>query len=212
MSHSTLRRLVAGVLTGLALVGLGGHLAVAQSATGSATLSPVRALGKDLFNYLRDPGSATFGPVEVLGDELSYVDLGVGAFNIQGHRDSTTSPEANIEFRYGKKLFFIGPMVGILATENGGVFGYGGFYSDIALYKHVVITPVAALGGYHRGGGIDLGETFQFRLSATIAYEFNDRSRLGVKFAHISNAGIGSHNPGDNELLLTYALPLHLSF
>jgi hypothetical protein len=170
-----------------AFIGFSAHMAVAQS----------------------DP--ASLGPIKVLGDEPSYLDFGGGAFNIQGHRQSDTTGVGDIELHYGRKLFFLAPAVGLLADTKGGVFGYGGIYSDIA-YGRIVITPLAAIGGYHRGGSIDLGGTFQFRLSMTGAYEFDDGSRLGVRFAHTSNAGTNKRNPGENELLLTYAVPLRLPF
>jgi hypothetical protein len=148
--------------------------------------------------------------LKIVGDEASRLDFGAGAFNIQGHQ-TDPNPEGRVEFRYGGKLFYVGPALGVLADTKGALFGYGGVYSDIA-YGHFVITPLAAIGGYHRGASEDLGETFQFRLSMNVAYELNDGSRLGVQFAHISNAGIADHNPGDNELLATYAIPLNLPF
>ncbi|HJT06016.1 MAG TPA: acyloxyacyl hydrolase, partial [Stellaceae bacterium] len=80
-------------------------------------------------------------------------------------------------------------------------------YADVRL-GNLVITPFGGLGGYHRGDGEHLGGTFQFRLSLAVAYEFANRSRLGVQYAHISNARIHDINPGDNELLVTYSLPL----
>jgi hypothetical protein len=115
--------------------------------------------------------------------------------------------EGRIEFRYGQKFLHIGPAVGVLANNKGGAFGYGGIYSDIK-YGDFVVTPLGAIGGYHRGGSEDLGGTFQFRLSLNVAYELSGQSRLGVQFAHISNAGIQSRNPGDNEVLATYAIPI----
>ena len=72
------------------------------------------------------------------------------------------------------------------------------------------MTPVGAVGGYRRSGGEDLGSTFQFRASVELSYQFDNQSRVGVQVAHISNAGTSSRNPGPNELLLTYAIPLHL--
>jgi lipid A 3-O-deacylase len=60
---------------------------------------------------------------------------------------------------------------------------------------------------YRRGSGEDLGGVFQFRLSANLAYQFHGGWRLGVHFAHISNAGIYARDPGDDELLLTVKTP-----
>jgi lipid A 3-O-deacylase len=151
------------------------------------------------------------GPVRLAGDGPSYLDLGAGAFDLQGHPETGTLAEGKVEFRYGKKLFYIGPAIGLLANTKGGVFGYAGFYADFALGPFV-LTPLAAVGGYHQGGSEDLGEVFQFRTGGTVSYQFDNQSRLGVQFAHISNAGLSSHNPGENELLLTYAIPLHLPF
>ena len=144
---------------------------------------------------------------QLLGDEPSYLDLGVGAFDIQGHRESPTTFEGRVEFRYGQKLFFIGPTAGVLANAQGGIFGYAGFYADIAWWR-LVLTPLAAMGAYHRGGSEDLGGVFQFRIGAKLAYEFDNNQRLGAEFVHISNAGIHKRNPGDNEILATYAFPL----
>jgi hypothetical protein len=152
------------------------------------------------------PSGLGLGPVTLLGDEPSYLDLGAGAFNIQDHVKDP-SGEGRLEFRFGGKLFYIGPAVGVLANTQGGVFGYAGLYSDLAVGR-VVFTPLAAVGGYRRGASEDLGETFQFRLSGAVAYQFDSQARAGIQFAHISNAGIATHNPGDNELLVTYSLPL----
>jgi len=149
----------------------------------------------------------SLGPVQVAGDEASYLDLGAGAFNIQATHQAPSTAEGRVEFRYGKKLFYIGPALGLLANRQGGVFGYGGVYADLRLGP-VVMTPLGAIGGYRRGGSEDLGGVFQFRLSVTMSYEFGNRSRIGVQYAHISNADVYTVNPGENELLLTFALPL----
>lgn len=148
------------------------------------------------------------GPVQVAGDEASYLDLGAGAFDIQG---ASTSAEGRVEFRYGRKLFFIGPAIGMLANTRGGIFGYGGIYADLK-FSQVVATPLIAVGGYRRGGSEDLGANFLGRFSVALSYELSNQSHIGVQFAHVSNAGTGKRNvnPGDNELLLTYAVPLRL--
>ncbi|ADJ28869.1 acyloxyacyl hydrolase [Nitrosococcus watsonii] len=150
------------------------------------------------------PAAFKIGNVEFLADEPSYLDFGAGAFDIV---HSEISAAGYIEYRYGKKLSFIGPVMGIMANTDGGVFGYGGIYTNIK-YRRLVATPFFTVGGYHQGGSKDLGGTFQFRSGITFAYQFDKGSRLGVRFAHISNASIHDNNPGENELLLTYSLPL----
>lgn len=72
------------------------------------------------------------------------------------------------------------------------------------------MTPSVAAGPYLRGGGRDLGHVFEIRSGLEIAYRFNDRSRLGLLFYHISNAGLGDDkNPGAEALGLTYSIPLN---
>lgn len=150
------------------------------------------------------PAAFKADDIGFLADEPSYLDFGAGAFDID-HPD--LSAAGYIEYRYGKKLFFIGPLMGIMANTDGGVFGYGGIYADIK-YRKLVTTPFFTVGGYHQGGSKDLRNTFQFRSGIALAYQFDKGSRLGVRFAHISDAGITDKNPGENELLLTYSLPL----
>ncbi|MEB8520340.1 acyloxyacyl hydrolase, partial [Acidithiobacillus ferriphilus] len=64
------------------------------------------------------------------------------------------------------------------------------------------------MGGYNQGRGKYLDGTFQFRLELSLAYQFANQSRLGIKIAHISNAYIANEDPGEDDVLLTYALPL----
>jgi len=156
-------------------------------------------------------GGLVAGPVqaqvEVLGDGPSHVDFGVGVFNLGRDHGDPTSGMGRLEFRLGEKFFRIGPMAGVMANGRGGVYGYGGLYADIAIDR-LILTPTAAIGGYSRGSSKDLGGGFQFRLGAELAYRFDNDIRLGVGFAHISNAGIHDRNPGENELMVTLAIPV----
>jgi lipid A 3-O-deacylase len=184
MKLSIYLRCGAGVLTSIALIGLANAEPLAQGPS--------------------NPGERG---LQLLGDEPSYLDFGVGVFNNQGHNRSPATAEGRVEFRFAEKLLYFGPAAGLLVNTRGGVFGYAGIYTDI-VWGRFVLTPFGGLGFYDRGSGEDLGGAFQFRLSANLAYEFDGGSRLGAQFAHISNAGIHARNPGDDELLLTFALPL----
>ena len=187
LTFRALLHCAAGALLVVLLYGISNRSALAQSPTDTLNL----------------------GPAQIAGDGPSYLDLGAGAFDIQAYREAPASAEGRVEFRYGKKLLFIGPAIGLLANTQGGIFGYGGFCADVELGQFVV-TPLIAVGGYHRGGSEDLGGTLQGRLSIAVSYELSNQSRLGVQFAHISNAGVHASNPGENEVLLTYTVPLRL--
>lgn len=145
------------------------------------------------------------GPATLQGDGPHYVEVGIGLFDALGE-DSDTAAAGRVELRLGDKLWFVGPAVGLLASFDESVFGYGGLYADLA-FGPVVVTPMLAAGGYAQGDGRDLGGTFQFRTSLGLAYAFEGGARLGAQAAHISNAGIHDSNPGEEEFYLTYAVP-----
>jgi hypothetical protein len=144
------------------------------------------------------------GNWHVHGDGPHYLDLGLGLFDAGGNREN--DPAARIELRIGKKLWFIGPAVGFMANLDGGYYGYGAIYADIA-WRKLVITPMLAAGAYEDGGGKDLGGTFQFRSAIGGAYQFDNLYRLGLQVAHISNADLHDFNPGEEEIFLTFSLP-----
>lgn len=159
------------------------------------------------------PSSAfEIGPIVARGNDSDRIQFGVGAFNIDSERNGgDKAAEGSIEYRFGWKLpflgSFLGPAVGAIANSDGGAHGYAGLYADFAIGKWV-ISPLAGIGGYHQGDSKDLGGAFSFRLALDAAYEFDSGSRLGLRFAHISNAWLYDNNPGEEELLMTYTVPL----
>jgi len=138
-------------------------------------------------------------------DDPDFLELQLGSFDIR-HAHTFAF---DLEYRSDYKIFdVVKPMVGVLSTARGAVFGYGGFAVDFYLGQRFVLTPSLAIGAYSRGNDVDLGTAApEFRSAFEIAYRFDDRSRLGVEFHHISNAGTAKRNPGAETLLLTYAYP-----
>jgi lipid A 3-O-deacylase len=150
-------------------------------------------------------------PIALATEEPSYLELSAGVYDILGDHGLHETFGADAEFHFGQKLFFIGPAVGVIADARGGGMVYAGFYSDLALGP-VIVTPLAGIGAWWHGSHQDenLGGTFEFRLSLAAAYEFADRSRLGLRFGHISSAGINKRNPGENDLMMIYDAPFGL--
>ena len=135
----------------------------------------------------------------------NYLAVGAGVYDVL---HDFKAAQGRLEFRFANGLFHIKPMVGVLFTSKGTVMGYGGFRLDLYFGPHVVITPNAAVGGFYRGSGKELGSTIEFKTGGEVAWRFDDRSRLGIAFDHISNAGIGRHNPGTESLLLFWSFPI----
>lgn len=160
--------------------------------------SPARAAAPGATIYAR------LGPFAIHGSETDALSLGVGAFDVPGDE---TSAAATIEYRFGRKLWFIGPALGLVANTDGGIVGYGGAYMDVS-YGPLYLTPVLGIGGAHEGDGRNLGSVFQFRAQGDLTYRFANGGRLGLRFAHISNANTNDPNPGEEELFVIYSVPL----
>jgi hypothetical protein len=136
----------------------------------------------------------------------SLLALGAGGFDvINGHR-----PAGLVlgEYRFGQQFLYLHPLLGAEVTTEGAFYGYGGFGLDIDFGPHWTLTPNAAVGAFERGSGLRLGSVVEFRTGAELDYHFDNASRLGFAFHHISNAGISQHNPGEEQMALVYALPI----
>ena len=143
-------------------------------------------------------------PAARAGDP-SYIAVGAGVYDVL---HDFKAAQGRLEFRFGDRLLYLKPMVGVLFTSKGTVMGYGGFRLDLYFGPHFVITPNAAVGGFYRGNGKQLGSTIEFKTGGEFAWRFDDHSRLGLAFDHISNAGIGRHNPGTESLMLFWSFPI----
>jgi lipid A 3-O-deacylase len=178
----------------------------AAAVLGSA---PVRAQSSAQSNGGGD--DLRLGPLTILTNAPTLLDLGAGVYDIIGNAHRNETAAADAELRLGQRFYGIGPAFGTILDIRGGGMAYFGLDSDIALGP-VVVTPLMGLGAWWHGNNNDenLGGTFEFRLSLAVAYAFDNGSRLGVRFGHISNADIHKVNPGENDLMLTYGIPLNL--
>jgi lipid A 3-O-deacylase len=144
----------------------------------------------------------------IRSDDPAFLSVGVGAYDVL---HNNTAGEIRGEYRFSQKLWIFKPFLGMEGTTKRAFYGYGGFLVDIYLGNRWVIMPNAAFGYYENGAGKDLGSHAEFRTGAEFAYRFNDRSRLGFTFHHISNAGINKKtNPGEEEMLVVFSLPFDL--
>jgi lipid A 3-O-deacylase len=132
------------------------------------------------------------------GDPARVV-IGGGAYDVipnYRHYGSGYVGMALSEFRFGDQWWILAPFVGAFGTGNGDAYAYVGFGFDIHFPYNVILTPSFAGGYYEHGHGVDLGYWWEFRSGAELDYRFADQRRLGIGFYHISNAGLGTHNPG----------------
>lgn len=135
-----------------------------------------------------------------------YVTGTLGWFDlVDGESEAV---QLGAEYRFAPIEYGFRPMIGANITNDGSLYGYGGFHWDVELIPNALfISPNFAAGVYGEGDGKDLGGAIEFRSGLELAYQFENQNRLGVAFNHVSNAGIYNKNPGAETLMMTYSIP-----
>jgi hypothetical protein len=176
-----------------------------------------------------DTGSWTFGSTDpsLLGvgiglfDE-TFFDPRVGFFSIDYNRMHFESSDMRFEYASGYNLLptsevfgRLHPVGGIEMTGAGGTFLNAGVNYDVN-FGPLHFVPAFTPGLFFPGDGKRLNYPLEFRTQVEFAYEFNDRSRLGVAFSHISNSQLSfiAHkpNPGADTVMVYYRFPLEAWF
>ena len=140
-----------------------------------------------------------------MAQDPAFLTFGAGGFDFN---DDDSTGLLSVEYLSNGRIWVFQPILGAFATFEGGFYAYAGLGLDLFFGRRIVMTPSLAAGLYLEGGGKDLGSVLEFRSSIQLAYRFDDRSRLGIQFYHLSNANVGDDNPGANALLLTYSMPI----
>lgn len=150
--------------------------------------------------------SATSASAQLIrSDEPDFLVLGAGAFDLL---DDMTAAEFDAQFRLNTRLWIFRPQVGLFVTTDSAFYAHAGIYTDLHLADRVVLSPSFSVGGFHEGDGKDLGGAVEFRSAIELAYKFDNKSRLGLQFGHLSNAGIYDENPGEEFLIVNYSIPV----
>ena len=148
-------------------------------------------------------------PARAAGDP-PFITIGLGGIGVVADREKTGV--VHFEYRSDWEFWKVRPFIGAFATTDASLYGYFGFKVDMFFGRRIVITPNVAVGAYEDGDGQDLGHVIEFRSGVEFAWRFDDRSRLGVAVHHLSNTSIGTDNPGTEEIVLFYSLPLNSLF
>jgi hypothetical protein len=144
-------------------------------------------------------------PRAARADDPSFIAIGTGVYDVF---HNFTAGQFRGEYRFADSFLYLKPFLGALVTTDGSVMGYGGLRLDLYFGDRWVLTPNAAVGAFGRGSGKNLGSVVEFKTGGEFAYRFDDHGRLGLQFDHISNAGIGKHNPGTESFVLFYSIPV----
>ena len=94
----------------------------------------------------------------------------------------------------------LSPITGGFFTEKSAFYLYSGVQAEYEL-GFLTITPSFAPGYYNYGDGKDLGYPLEFKSEVQVTFDLSDSSNLGMSYNHISNASLGSKNPGANSYM-----------
>ena len=70
--------------------------------------------------------------------------------------------------------------------------------------KILNLTPSFAPGYYNQGDGKDLGHALEFKSEVQLSLELPKESQFGFSYNHLSNASLGSKNPGANSYMFNF--------
>ena len=117
-----------------------------------------------------------------------------GLFGIQHQND-----ELFRESFLGK----LSPITGGFLTEKNAYYLYTGVQWEYDLGL-VTITPSFAPGYYNYGDGKDLGLPLEFKSEVQMSLNLSKTTQFGMSYNHISNASLGTKNPGANSYILNF--------
>ena len=129
----------------------------------------------------------------------------IGLFYFSDHKQKATLfgiQHQNEELFRDTFLGTLSPITGGFVTENSAIYVYTGVESefDMGFFK---ITPSFAPGYYNYGDGKDLGYPLEFKTAVQMTLG-SETTQFGMSYNHISNASLGTKNPGANSYMFNF--------
>lgn len=172
--------------------------------------SPGAVLFLFLFLFL------ALGPVASLSAQDSPLESPVPNAEIRAAAayldlDGPEGASMAVEFTFldsSPRFWRIGAIAGLMVSQRAQVYGYGGLQTRVPLAWGLALRPSLAAGLYSPGGGRELGSPLEFRSGVALERHLAGGVRLSVFGYHLSNAGLGSRNPGLEGLGLGASVPI----
>ena len=141
-------------------------------------------------------------------DSLKETELNffTGMFDFSDHKQSSGLfgvQHQNEDLYRNSFLGKLSPITGAFFTEKNALYFYSGVQAEYEL-GFLTITPSFAPGYYNYGDGKDLGYPLEFKSEVQVSLDLSDSSHLGMSYNHISNASLGTKNPGANSYMINF--------
>ena len=126
---------------------------------------------------------------------------GMFDFSDDGKRASLLGfQHQNEELNRDTFLGNLSPITGAMITVDNASYVYTGVQANYKIGS-LNFTPSFAPGYYNQGDGKDLGHALEFKSEIQLSLELPLESQLGISYNHLSNASLGSKNPGANSYM-----------
>ena len=130
-----------------------------------------------------------------------------GMFDFSDHKQAAVLvgvQHQNIDLWRETKIGNLSPITGGFITANGALYIYSGVQAEYE-FGFLKITPSFAPGYYNpSSNGKDLGFPLEFKSEVQLSFDLSKSSQLGMSYNHISNASLGTKNPGANSYMFNF--------
>ena len=147
-----------------------------------------------------------FAEEKIANEKNTEINVYSGMFDFSDDGAKSTLfgfQHQNEELKRNSFLGTLSPITGGMLTADNAVYLYTGVQADydIGLLK---LTPSFTPGIYNQGNGKDLGHIIEFKSEIRLSMDLSKNSMFGMSYNHISNASLGSKNPGANSYMFNF--------
>ena len=143
---------------------------------------------------------------ELVNEKETELNFFTGMFDFSDHKQASGViglQHQNDELFRKSFLGNLSPISGGFLTEKNAFYIYSGVQAKYEV-GFLTITPSFAPGYYNYGDGKDLGYPLEFKTELQMSFDISDTSHLGMSYNHISNASLGTKNPGANSYMFNF--------
>ena len=147
-----------------------------------------------------------YGADENTNKHTTELNFFTGMFDWSDHKQASgliglqhQNDELFIEADHGR----FSPITGAFITSKNAFYIYTGVQAEYQLGS-LSITPSFAPGYYGAGSGKDLGYPLEFKSEIQMSLDISNTTHLGMSYNHISNASLGTKNPGANSYMFNF--------
>jgi len=147
-----------------------------------------------------------FAEEKIVNEKNTEINVYSGMFDFSDDGAKSTLfgfQHQNEELKRNSFLGTLSPITGGMLTADNAVYLYTGVQADydIGLLK---LTPSFTPGIYNQGNGKDLGHIIEFKSEIRLSMDLSKNTMFGMSYNHISNASLGSKNPGANSYMFNF--------